>query len=109
VLRTAPPAAEQPCRLTSVVDVSWGRKTRLFVSLAHEAGYDGRLVVKANGQVLANTAVDASTTKDGWSDLVVDLTQFAGQKFGVALEIERFGPPGRPVPTYWSRLEVLTE
>ena len=109
VLRTAPPAAEQPCRLTGVIDVSWGRKTRLFVSVAHEAGHDGRLVVKANGQALVNAAVDASTTKDGWSDLVVDLTQFAGQKFGVALEIERFGPPGPPVPAYWSRLEVLTE
>ncbi|HUY36926.1 MAG TPA: NPCBM/NEW2 domain-containing protein [Pirellulales bacterium] len=109
VLRTSPSAADQPCRLSSVVDIALGRKTRLYVSVAHEAGQDGRLMVTANGQTLVNAAIDASTSKDGWSDLVVDLTQFAGQKFGVALQIERFGRPGQPTPAYWSRVEVLTE
>ncbi|HEV3007192.1 MAG TPA: hypothetical protein VGX78_22170, partial [Pirellulales bacterium] len=109
VLRTGPLAGERHCHMTAMIHVPWGRATRLYLSVAHDAGQDGRLVVRANGQTLADAPVGPTTAKDGWSELVVDLSQFAGQKFGVALEIERFSQPGQHVSTYWGRMEVLSE
>jgi hypothetical protein len=109
VLRITRATSEGTCLIRGVVEVAWGRKTQLHLSVAHEAGRDDRLVVKANGQSLLNASMNASNSKDGWCDLAVDLSQFAGQKFGVALEIEQVCQAGQTSPAYWSRLEVLAE
>jgi hypothetical protein len=109
VLRTGPSTGERPSRMTAQVNVPWGRTTRFYLSVANSTGGDGRLLVKANGQVLADSVVGLTTAKNGWNDLVLDLSPYAGQKFGVALEIERFNQPGQLAATYWGRMEVLSE
>src|SRR5580692_1723024 len=62
------------------------RVTRLLVSASHHAEGDWRLIVRGNGNVLHDSIVGDKTAKDGWVDVSVDLTSFAGQKLDLEVQ-----------------------
>jgi putative heme-binding domain-containing protein len=107
VVRTHPINGDKPCVLRSTITVPAGKKTRLLVSVSHAEGGDWRLIVRGNGKVLHDSIVGEKTTKDGWADISIDLTSFAGQKLDLELQnmatgwFNEFG--------YWGRVEIVSE
>ena len=107
VVRSMPPAQGKPCILTTAIDVPAKKKTTLELSVSHQDMGDWQLLVRANGQTLHDSLVSEKTTKDGWFDLQVDLSKFAGTK--VLLEVHNH-PNNWPLEEgYWSRLAVKSE
>ena len=107
VLRTPVAHAGGACRLCSTADLPWGRGTQLRVRLASDAAQPWRLVIKCNGVVVHQAEVRPTDASGGWTDLAIDLSRFAGDKFGAALEIETQASPGQAASAYWSELELV--
>jgi hypothetical protein len=65
------------------------------------------LIVKANGEKLYDGIIGPATTKNGWADLEIDLSRFAGRKVNIELHNHpndwawEFG--------YWARVEIVPE
>ncbi|HJT34003.1 MAG TPA: hypothetical protein VJ783_18300 [Pirellulales bacterium] len=106
VLRTPLASSGDPYRLSATVDLPWGRATQLRVRLATDAPQTWRLVIKCNGTVVHNAEVHASEMS-GWTDFAIDLSRFAGDKFGAALELEMHASPGQAANAYWSQLDLI--
>lgn len=106
VLRTPLASSGNPHCLSATVDLPWGRGTQLRVRLATDALQTWRLVIKCNGMVVHNAEVHASETS-GWTDFAIDLSRFAGDKFGAALELEMHASPGQVANAYWSQLDLV--
>lgn len=107
VLRTPLATSGDPYRLSATVDLPWGRGTQLRMRLASDAGQTWRLVIKCNGVVVHNTDIRGADASSGWTDLAIDLSQYAGDKFGAALELEMHASPGQVANAYWSQLELV--
>lgn len=107
VLRTHPLERNKPCVLRSAVEVPAGKRTRLMLDVSHDPQGDWQLVVKADGKTLQKAAIGAKTTADGWAEVAVDLSPFAGKKIDLELLNQasgwsfEFG--------YWGRIEVVSE
>ena len=107
VIRTHPIAQEVPCILTRNFELPAGKKSRLRLSVAHDPQGDWQLVVKANGEKLYDGIIGPKTTKNGWADLDVDLSQFAGKS--VELELHNRANNWSWEFAYWGRVEIVTE
>jgi putative heme-binding domain-containing protein len=107
VIRTHPLKPGVPCVLTRTVDLPAGKKSKLRLSVAHDPQGDWQLVVKANGEKLYDDVIGPKTTKNGWADLELDLSSFAGKK--VTLELHNHPNNWSYEFGYWGRVEVVTE
>ena len=86
VVRTHPVSKSEPCRVSRQVELKPGHQATLYLSVSHdEHNGDWQLIVKANGKTLHDQIVGPQTTQNGWLDLEVDLSRFAGQS--VQLEL----------------------
>jgi hypothetical protein len=107
VVRTMPPAQGKPCVLTTAIDVPAKKKTTLELGVSHQEKGDWQLLVRANGQTLHDSLISEKTVKNGWADLQIDLSKFAGTK--VVLEVHNH-PNNWPLEAgYWSRLAIKSE
>ena len=104
VLRTHPVSEEQPCKLHRQLVVPAEGKTILALDVAPDPQGDWRLVVKANGTVLHDSIVNASSLKKGWKHVEADLTPFAGKP--VFLELENRANNWAWEYGYWGKVEV---
>jgi len=107
VLRTMPPSQEKACLLKAPVSVRTGKKTVLKISASRYPQGDWQLIVRAAGQELFRTMVDANTAKDGWLDRDVDLSRFAGQS--VVVEVSNEATGWNYEHAFWKRLEIVEE
>jgi putative heme-binding domain-containing protein len=107
VLRTHPISEKVPCVLTRTVDLPAGKKTKLRLSVAHDPQGDWQLVVTANGEKLYDGVIGPKTTKQGWADLEIDLSKFAGQ--AVKLELRNQANNWSNEFGYWGRVEIVVE
>jgi hypothetical protein len=107
VVRTHPIRQEVPCILTRTVDLPAGKKSKLRISAAHHANGDWQLIVKANGRKLYDGIIGPKTAKNGWVDLEVDLSEFAGKS--VALELHNHPNNWSNEFGYWGRVEIVSE
>jgi len=85
VLRTHPVSRDKPCVLTQTLTPPVGKKTTLFLEVAHDPRGDWRLVVRGNGQRMADEMISKETCQNGWRTIQVDLTKFAGQSLKLDL------------------------
>ncbi len=85
VLRTHPVSRDSACVLTQKFSVPAGTKTKLILDVAHDPRGDWRLVVRGNGERMADEMVSKETCSNGWRSLTVDLTKFAGQELTLGL------------------------
>ena len=106
-IRTMPPSKEKPCILKAPVSVRNGKKTVLRVSAGRYPEGDWQLVVRAAGQELFRSMVDANTAKEGWLDRDVDLSRFAGQN--VIVEVSNEATGWNYEHAFWHRLEIVEE
>ena len=91
VLATHPRDGETACVLSRRVAIPAGKKTVLRLVVGHDPKGDWKLIVKANGDPLVEKSVDAETAKDGWTDVDVDLSKFAGSEVNLELLNESTG------------------
>ncbi len=105
VVRTHPVSREKPCVLLGTFAIPAGQKSQLLISVSHHPSGDWRLIVKGNGKVLHDSIVGDKTAKDGWADLAVDLTPFAGQK--LELELQNSANDWANEFGYWGRVEIV--
>ena len=85
VLRTHPISRDAPCVLTQKLTPPAGKKTTLILDVAHDPRGDWRLVVRGNGERLADEMVSKETSTNGWRTLKIDLSKFAGQELTLGL------------------------
>ena len=107
VIRTHPIKQGVPCILTRTVELPAGKKSKLRLSVSHDPQGDWQLIVKANGRKLYDGIVGPKTAKNGWLDLDIDLSEFAGKK--VALELHNHPNNWSNEFGYWGRVEIVTE
>ena len=85
VLRTHPVSRDTPCVLTQKLTPPAGKKTTLLLDVAHDPRGDWRLVIRGNGERLADEMISKETCSNGWRKLTVDLSKFAGQELNLGL------------------------
>jgi hypothetical protein len=107
VIRTHPITRGIPCILTRTVELPTDVKSKLRLSVAHDAYGDWQLIVKANRQILHDRIVGPGTTKNGWADLEIDLSRFAGQR--VDLELHNHPNDWWSEWGYWGQVEIVPE
>ncbi len=108
VVRTHPLSDEQPCVLTSEVDLPADKRSKLILSVGcDEHPGDWRLIVKANGDTLLDTIVGPDTTENSWTELTVDLSPLAGQH--IKLELLNAATGWDNEFAYWGRAAVVAE
>jgi len=105
VVRTHPVNRQTPCVLRSQVEVPKTAKPRLLVAVSHDPRGDWQLIVKANGQKLHESDIGPRTTRDGWADLQIDFSRFAGQRVTVELENRPTGWEWEHA--YWGGVEIV--
>ncbi len=107
VVRTHPVSESQPCVLASDVELLAGKKSKLLLSVGCHDDGDWQLIVRANGEVLLDTTIGPDTTVEGWIELTVDLSKYAGQS--VKLELLNAADDWNQEWGYWGRAAVVSE
>ena len=107
VLRTHPIDDDHDCVLAGRFTIPADRKTMLLIDVSHDREGEWRLAVKANGQQIARTNVNAKSCKDGWMTVKVDLSRFAGQD--INLELRNVPDDRQREFGYWGGVIFLTE
>ncbi|MCX7421198.1 MAG: c-type cytochrome [Planctomycetia bacterium] len=85
VLRTHPVSRDAPCVLTQMLTPPAGKKTTLLLDVSHDPRGDWRLVIRGNGERLADEMISKETCSNGWRKLTIDLSKFAGQELTLGL------------------------
>jgi len=106
VLETHPISKARPCVLYKHVDVPQG-KTILHLTVGHHESGDWNLIV-VNGKIktLLVTNVGSENSKDGWMNVDIDLSEYAGTAIDLALMNGIGG--GFFEAGYWARIEIKT-
>jgi len=107
VLVTNPVNRDTPCVLTTAVDIPAGKKTTLRLVVGHHEQGDWSLAIRINGSPQKTVDINNTLTKNiGWTEVMYDLTSFAGDKVTVDVENKMVG---RTSEGYWSEIEIKSE
>ena len=104
VVMTHPLNREVPCSLERRIDVPTGKKTILKAVVSNHPGHDWELVFRVNGSLQKTVVVDEALTKGGWTEVVFDLTAYAGSNIQIELENKANGWSCEA--GYWASLSV---
>lgn len=104
VLRTLPPGPGKAAILRSTVSIPAENPPSLRMTVSHDEQEDWQLIVKANGETVHDSLVNQESSEQGWREITVDLTKFAGEN--VILEVHNHANHWPHEAAYWSRLEV---
>ena len=84
--------------------VAKGKKTALDLVVGHYPEGDWQLVVRIDGKDVLSKVVGKDTCKDGWMELSVDLTSYAGKDIRVELLNQPTGHGNQA--GYWAKVDV---
>ncbi len=107
VLRTHPLDRNDPCTLRSRVTVPAGKQTALKLSVSYDPHGDWQLEIKADGQTLLEKVIGPATTHDGWAEIAVDLSKYAGKT--INLELINRADDWAWEFAYWANIRVVSE
>jgi hypothetical protein len=107
VLVTHPLDKDTACVLSRTVEIPAGKKTLLKLTVGHYPDGDWDLIVRADMRELLKRTVGTSTTTDGWVDVTVDLTEYAGESALIELYNQPNGWSWEA--GYWARIAIETE
>jgi hypothetical protein len=79
-------------------------KTQLQLTVGHIKELDWKLIVKANGDELLNTIVGSDTSEDGWRDITVDLSAYAGSE--ILLELMNASNDWTFEIALWTKIQI---
>lgn len=108
VLMTHPFDQGRPAVLTTPVSLPKDKPSRLYLTVSHDLPQGNwLLIVKANGEKVHEALIGKETAPQGWAEVVVDLSRFAGQN--VWLELLNQANDWTAEHAYWSRIELRSE
>jgi hypothetical protein len=107
VLLTHPLSQTIACVLSKEVEIPAGRKTKLSLIVGHHPEGDWTLIVKADGKELFKVPIGKETTKDLWTYVEVDLSQYAGKK--AKLELLNQASEWKFEAGYWAKIELVSQ
>jgi len=103
VLATQPESEEVPCTISKRVKIPSG-EAKLQLVVGHIELLDWLLIVKANGDELLKTLVDSDTAEDGWRDITVDLSKYAGSE--IMLELQNASNDAYYDLALWTKIQI---
>jgi hypothetical protein len=106
-VRTHPVNRGKACVLSGTFKIPKGKRPRLALSVSHNRGCDWTLIVKVNGKTAAETVVGPKTGVDGWLNLSVDLSEFAGKSVKIELHNQPNNWSGEH--GFWNRAEIVKD
>lgn len=104
VFVTHPVTKTSPCRITREAEIAAGKKATLRLGVGHHETGDWLLVVNVDGEKVLEKPIGASTSQDGWLDVDVDLSRYAGKK--VKIEVLNQATGWEREGGYWSKLSL---
>ncbi len=104
VLLTHPLDKGTACVLSKSVDIPAGKKTTLRLVVGHHPMGNWDLIVRADGKQLLRKAIGKETAVNGWTDVDVDLSPFAGKT--VAIELVNQPTDWAFEAGYWATIEI---
>ena len=107
VFLTHPLDRETACVLSRKVEIPAGRKTTLDLTVGHHPDGDWDLVVRADMRELLAQAIGKHTATNGWRDVSIDLTAYAGKT--VLLELVNKPTGWSWEAGYWARIALTTQ
>jgi hypothetical protein len=107
VLVTHPLDHTTGCRLFREVSLPAGKKSVLWLTVGHHPEGDWLLIVAAGGKEVLRKSIDKQTAGEGWTDVEVDLTDFAGKK--VKLELINQPTGWRYEAGYWAQVRLTSQ
>jgi len=107
VLGTHPLDEDTACVLSKRLAIPKDGKTSLRLVVGHDPIGDWELIVKADGKELMRSTVGKKTATDGWMDVSIDLSAYAGD----AVKIELFNQPNgwERETGFWAQIDLVTE
>lgn len=104
VFMTHPLNRQTPCVIARTVQLPAGKNVLLRLTVGHHPQGDWTLVVRANGAELLRQTVGETTARNGWLDVTVDLSRYAGQNVRLELLNEPSGWSWEAA--YWAQIEM---
>ena len=106
-VRTHPVNRKTPCVLRQKLKIPAKKKSHLALKVSYHPHGDWQLVVRADKKILADQIIGPKTTLDGWADIQVDLSSYAGKE--ITLELENRANDWRNEWAYWGKVELVSE
>jgi len=107
VLVTHPLSEKEPCLLYKFIDIPEGKSTTLRLVVGHHELGDWVLAVGIGADTIFETTVGEESTQDGWMDVEVDLSPYAGKRDAVVLYNRANGWSYEA--GYWAEISVISE
>ncbi len=107
VLIIHPLDRETGCVLAKTVSLPANRRSELRLTVGHHEHGDWLLVVRADEKVIREQVVGPQSAAEGWLDVAVDLSAYAGQE--VLLELVNQPTGWAWEASYWDSVAVVTE
>lgn len=98
---------KSPCILTRDIDIPAGKNYKLAFSVNNHPGSSWRLEVYVESRLLLQKVIDSELTKNGWYDVEIDLSKYAGKTILLELKerLEGTYQSGKEFG-YWADLRV---
>jgi hypothetical protein len=93
--------------LRGPVSIPADKHTELKLAVSHHPQSDWQLIVLANGEKLHDSLIAANTTQEGWAEITVDLSRFAGHN--ILLEVHNHPNNWAGEFAYWGTVEVVSQ
>lgn len=104
VLMTHPLNRSTGCVLSRTVKIRESGETKLSVWVSHHPEGDWDLIIRGNGEQLFRGSIGKEMADNGWVQVEVDLTKYAGKE--VKLELVN-APTGWSFEAgYWGKIEI---
>jgi hypothetical protein len=107
VFLTHPLDRDTPCRIVRSLEVPQGKRTVLVLTVTHDERGDWTLAVKVDGKQIEQQKVGPEAATDGWLDLSLDLSEYAGRT--VDVELLNIADDWSWEAGYWAKIEVRSE
>jgi DUF1680 family protein len=106
VLVTHPLNEAIGCELYTEIDIPQGNPRLRLVVGHHEEG-DWTLLIKINGGLALETTIGPEASEDGWMEVDVDMSKFAGSTANLSLSNLANG--WHDEAGYWAKIEVVAD
>jgi hypothetical protein len=107
VLVTHPQEENIACVLSKRLMVPKGKKSSLQLVVGHHPNGDWELIVKADGKEVMRSTVGKKTATNGWMDVSIDLSAYAGD--AVKIELVNKANGWEWEAGFWSKIELISE
>ena len=107
VLVTHPLSEKDACLMYKSIDIPKDKTTKLYLEVGHHEEGDWELAVGVGKDILLEKTVGEESTEDGWMDVEVDLSAYAGKRQAVVL-YNRANDWAYEV-AYWAKIAIFSE